>query len=90
MPGSEPYTPGEVARSFDNFGKALVRIETKLDSRPDWEDINRITAAQIRIDANQDDAIKALEDGMNRMLLTVLGTAAGAVVSLVVALSSGG
>lgn len=90
MPGSEPYTPGEIARSFDNFGKSLTRIETKLDSRPAWEDIKRITDAQIRVDANQDDAIKTLEDSMNRMLLSVLGTAAGAVVALVVALSSGG
>lgn len=85
MPASEPYTAGEIARAIENFGKSLVRIETKLDARPLWQDITRMTDAQKRIDDKQDAAINELEATVSKLLFTAVTSAIGALVSLAVA-----
>lgn len=85
MPASEPYTAGEIARAIENFGKSLVRIETKLDARPQWTDISRMTEAQTRIDDKQDAALADLEAQVSKLLFTAVTSAIGALVSLGVA-----
>lgn len=85
MPASEPYTAGEIARAIENFGKSLIRIETKLDARPIWPDITRITDAQKRLDDRQDAALADLEAQMQKLLFTAVSSAIGALVSMGVA-----
>lgn len=85
MPASEPYTAGEIARAIENFGKSLIRIETKLDARPIWQDITRITDAQKRVDDKQDEALADLEALVSKLLFTAVTSAIGALVSMAVA-----
>lgn len=86
MPASEPYTAGEIARAIENFGKSLIRIETKLDARPLWQDITRMTDAQKRVDDRQDEAIADLEAQVTKLLFTAVTSAIGALVSFAVAI----
>lgn len=75
MPENEPWTPAELARGIKSALATLERIENKLETRPTREEIDRITATQLRKDDDQDDAIKTLEGQYNRLLF---GCAAGA------------
>lgn len=88
MPDSEPWTAGETVRAIRGVLQTLDRIETKLDSRPTKDDLTRVETAQARVDKGQDEAIKALEDGANRMLLAAAGAGATGLVGIVVALAT--
>jgi hypothetical protein len=86
MPDSQPWTQGEIIRHVVTFGKTLERIEAKLDTRPDWDDINRITENQTRVDTKQDEAIKKLEDRGVQFLVLGLGSILSAGSAIVVSL----
>lgn len=42
MPTSEPMTPGEIARTLRSVESKLDRLDTKLDHRPTWTEIERL------------------------------------------------
>lgn len=77
-----------MTRALVSFQGALIRIEEKLDRRPDWEDINRIAAAQAATDKKQDEAIKSLEDHYSKLVLGLAGTFLSALVSIAVGVLS--
>lgn len=88
MPDSEPWTQGEIVRAVRSFGETLHRIEEKLDTRPSWDDVNRITNAQSRTDTKQDEAIKALQDRAMQLLLLGIGSGLSGITAIVVGVAT--
>lgn len=87
MPQADPLTItevtlGELYRLLTTQGQTLDGISTKLEKRPTWTDIDRLEAARDTTEAQQNNAIKKLEDGntwlvrtVGAALVTALGTA---------------
>lgn len=82
MPNSEPWSMGELVRTVTNFAKTLDRIEEKLDSRPDWDDINRLETSRNKEQVAQDVAIKAVEDRLARVTTTAVGAVLAALTAM--------
>lgn len=81
---STNWTQGEIVRAVIKFGTTLERIEEKLDDRPSWEDINRLTKAQDDKDKKQDEALKGVQDRAFQLVLLGVGSLLTGASSLVV------
>lgn len=99
MPTSEPMTPGEVARTLHMIRETVTGIDTKLDKRPTWNDLDRvlashkeahdrdIAAVERRIDSaaeDLDERVTELEQWQTWAMRLILGTVVLAILGLVI------
>lgn len=69
VPDTQPMTGVEMTRAVNRIETGIAAISLKLDSKPNWSDIDRIVHNRDVEQEKQDKAIKAVEDD-----LVTLGT----------------
>lgn len=85
MPDTEPLAPGEIARGLTAIRLDIQQLGTKVEQRPDWNDVQRIERGlQDKVDAETkireleraiaDKAIKALEEWNLWAVRIIIGT----------------
>lgn len=86
----EDVTIGELARADKRIFATLERIESKLDNRPSWADIQRLEDNRDRRETAQDAAIDDVAASVKWIIRTAAGAAATGVITLVAYLIGAG
>lgn len=72
----------EMTRAVVDIKALILRVDSRLDKMPDWDDINRQEAIRDREQTKQDAAIAAVESRLSTLMFAVIGAALTAVAGV--------
>lgn len=88
MPGTEPLTQGEIARTLLRIEHATdemrKELNQKLDARPTWADYKRLEQARDRQLADLEADVRALEANQSKVVWAIISTVIVTIMGVVI------
>lgn len=79
---ADDISTGELGRRIDALAAAMTGMSEKMDGRPSWHDMDRLSAIRDNEQKKQDEAIRDLEGAQTWVFRTSIGALIVGVVGI--------